>query len=949
MKRTLCAFLFVAALCLSNMTAASAISPAQSEGKSATRAPEIKYERYKLANGLEVLLHEDHKLPIVAVDIWYHVGPVKERAGRTGFAHLFEHMMFEGSKHVGEKAHIKYLESAGATDINGTTDFDRTNYFATVPANQLELALWLESDRMGFLLDTLDRAKLTNQRDVVRNERRQGEGTPYGIVDEEVFHQLFPKAHPYYASVIGSHADIEAARLMDVREFFTEYYAPNNATVAIAGDYDPATIKGLLEKYFGPIPHGPPVPPTTVVTPPITSERRITVTDTVQLPKVDMAWLSPSAFTPGDAEANLAGNILGTGKSSRMYRELVYKQQIAQSVTCYQVSLSLQSVFECELIAKPNVTPEKLEAEAEKIVDGFAQSGPTAAEVEWSRNKVETQLISGLERLGGFGGVADVLDRYNQYTGDPGYLPKDLARYDAATPASVQKFAQATLGKDQRVVVFGLPGKKVLNDVPRSPDDTDANVKINPEHTPEFEKEQAWRAAAPKPGPERALVLPKPSVFTLGNGLTVYLVERHELPIVSAQLVMLAGTAANPGGRPGLAGLTAAMLTEGTAKRSADDMANEAAMLGTDLTVDSNSDTAQLNISLLSWHLRNGLELMADSAEHPAFPAADLDRIRANRLTSILQEEDDPLQLSLRAGTRSLFGGSSPYGYDALGTADSLHTITRDEVVKFHAGHYGPKASLLELTGDVSPAEARKLAEAAFGSWSAAGRSTAIPPAPPTPRRKIVLVDKPGSPQTALVTFGVGMERKSPDYPAVSVMSTMLGGLFSSRINMNLREEHGYTYGAFSFYWFYRGTGPFVSGALVRQDVTAPAAEQLFKELDGINTRPLTDAELRMAKDNIIRSLPGNFESARGVNGQLSDLWSFGLPVDYYTKLPAQIEAVTSADAQAAAAKYVHPENLLVIAVGDKSKIETGLKDLKLGPVEEWKEESSAAAQGSKQ
>ncbi len=947
MKRTFCGLLFVVALCLNNVTAAAVLSPAQGEEKAATRAPEIKYERYKLANGLEVLLHEDHKLPIVAVDIWYHVGPVKERAGRTGFAHLFEHMMFEGSKHVGEKAHFKYLESAGATDINGTTDFDRTNYFETVPANQLELALWLESDRMGFLLDTLDRAKLTNQRDVVRNERRQGEGAPYGIVDEEVFHQLFPKTHPYYADVIGSHADVEAARLMDVREFFAEYYAPNNATVAIAGDYDPATIKGLLEKYFGPIPHGPAVAPTSVVTPPITSERRLTVTDTVQLPKVDLAWLSPSAFTPGDAEANLAGNILGTGKSSRMYRELVYKQQIAQSVTCYQTSLSLQSVFECELVAKPNVTPEKLEAEAEKIVDGFAQSGPTPAEVEWSRNKVETQLISGLERLGGFGGVADVLDRYNQYTGDPGYLPKDLARYDAATPASVQKFAQATLGKNQRVVVFGIPGKKQLNDVPRSPDDTDANVKINPEHTPEFEKEQAWRATAPKPGPERALVLPKPAVFTLSNGLTVYLVERHELPIVSAQLVMLAGTAANRGDQPGLAGLTAAMLTEGTAKRSADDMANEAAMLGTDLTADSNSDTAQLNISLLSWHLRNGLELMADSAEHPAFPAADLDRIRANRLTSILQEEDDPIQLALRAGTRSLFGGSSPYGYDALGTADSLHTITRDEVEKFHAGHYGPKASLLELTGDVSPAEARKLAESVFGSWSASEGSMAIPPMPSTPQRKIVLVDKPGSPQTALLTFGVGMERKSPDYPAATVMNTMLGGLFSSRINMNLREEHGYTYGALSFFWFYRGTGPFVSGALVRQDVTAPAAEQLFKELDGIRTRPLTDAELRMAKDNIIRSLPGNFESARGVNGQLSDLWTFGLPLDYYTKLPAQIEGVTSADAQAAATKYVHPDNLLVIAVGDKSKIEAGLKDLKLGPVEEWKPGPPAAVPGS--
>src|SRR3984885_3443742 len=567
-----------------------------------TRAPEIGYEKYKLGNGLEVLLHEDHKLPIVSVDIWYHVGPVKERAGRTGFAHLFEHMMFEGSKHVGEKAHIKYLEAAGATDINGTTSFDRTNYFETVPANQLETALWLESDRMGFLLDTLDRAKLVNQRDVVRNEKRQGEGRPYGIVDEEVYHLLFPKEHPYYADVIGSHADVEAVRLNDVREFFTQYYAPNNATIAIAGDYDAATIKPLLEKYFGPIPEGPAVKLTPVVTPPITAERRKTVTDTVELPKVILAWLSAPAFTPGDADADIASRVLGAGKSSRMYRELVYKQQIAQSVSCYNDSELLASTFECQLIARPGVTPEKLEAEAEKILDEFSAQGPTAEEVEWSRNKVETQLISGLERLGGFGGVADKLNYYNQYTGDPGYLPKDLARYDAVTPGSVKQFAKATLGKQQRVVVYGVPGKKVLDDVPRSPQDADADVKITPQHSAEFEQAQAWRSTPPKPGPERPLVLPKPTVFTLDNGLTVSLVERHELPIVSVQLMTLAGGAANPPDRPGLAGITASLLTEGTAKRSSEEMANQASLLGTDIHSSSNTDTAQLGISLLSQH-----------------------------------------------------------------------------------------------------------------------------------------------------------------------------------------------------------------------------------------------------------------------------------------------------------------------------------------------------------
>jgi zinc protease len=896
--------------------------------------PQIKYQEYRLANGLQVLLHEDHKLPIVSVDIWYHVGPLKERAGRTGFAHLFEHMMFEGSKHVGEKSHFKYLEGAGATGINGTTDFDRTNYFETLPSNQLELGLWLESDRMGFLLDTLDRAKLTNQRDVVRNERRQGEGQPYGIVDEEVYHQLFAKTHPYYGDVIGSHADIEAARLNDVRDFFKQYYAPNNATIAIAGDYDPAAIRGLIEKYFGPIPSGPKVQVSQVVTAPITAERRKVVTDTVQLPKVILAWLSPQAFKPGDADADIAAHVLGDGKSSRLYKELVYRQQIAQSAQCHQGSLALVSVFQCELIAKPNVTPQKLEAEAEKVIDGLARSGPTPEEVEWARNKIQTGMISGLQRLGGFGGIADMLNQYNQYTGDPGYLPKDLARYDAITPASVQSVAARTLGANQRVVVYGVPGKKVLEDVPRAPADTDAAVKITPEHSASFEQAQAWRGEAPKPGPQRPLRLPQPQVFQLDNGLTVYLVERHELPIVGTQLVTLAGTASNRPDQPGLAGLTASLLTEGTAKRSAEQIANRAALLGTDLHADSGADVAQLSVAVLKRNLAGALELMADSAEHPAFPAQDLTRVRAERLTSLVQIEDNPVDLALRTGTEALFGAASPYGYVSLGTTASLHAITREQVAAFHANHYGPKNSLLVITGDVTPGEARTLAQASFGGWTSGAATPGAQPAPAEPRRRILLVDKPGAPQTALLTFGVGLPRNSSDYPAVTVMNTMLGGLFSSRINMNLREAHGYTYGAFSLYRYYRGVGPFITGAQVRTDVTAPALTELFKELDGIHTRPLTDSELRMAKDSIVRSLPGDFESVDNVNTQLRYLWIFGLAADYYTRLPAAVEAVTSAQVQEAAAKYVKPQNLLVVAVGDGAKIRTSLEGLKLAPLE---------------
>ncbi len=510
------------------------------------KVPVLKYEKYKLANGLEVLTYENHRLPLVAIDLWYHVGPINEKAGRTGFAHLFEHMMFEGSEHVGEKAHIIYLEGAGATDINGTTDFDRTNYFETLPSNQLELGLWLESDRMGFLLETLDRAKLTNQRDVVRNELRQDEGQPYDLADEETYRLLFPKGHPYYADVIGSHADVEAARLNDVRDFFQHYYTPNNASIAIAGDFDPVQLKALLEKYFGPIPAGPPVDAVTVTTPTITSEHRATVTDTVQLPQVTVAWLTPIAFQPGDAEAQLFLDILGEGRSSRLYRKLVYEQQIAQSVECELHPLKLASVAKCDVTARPNVKPEALEAAIDKEIDALRTAGPSQAEVDEARTGILTRKISGLQRLGGFGGVADLMDLYNQYLGDPGYLPKDIARFQDATVASVQKIGDQAFGKNQSVVVYTVPGQKAMNDVPRSPADTDANVTIVNPYKPEFETQQAWRKTPPAPGKEPELKLPAPVTFALSNGIKVYLVEDHSLPVLNAILAILRAATSTP-------------------------------------------------------------------------------------------------------------------------------------------------------------------------------------------------------------------------------------------------------------------------------------------------------------------------------------------------------------------------------------------------------------------
>src|SRR6476660_9882771 len=426
-------------------------------------APTLAFEKYTLPNGLDVILSEDHRLPLVAVNLWYHVGPANEEVGRTGFAHLFEHMMFQASKHVPPDTYFKTVEGAGGSNINGTTDFDRTNYFETMPSNQLELALWLESDRMGYLLDVVDQASFTNQQDVVRNERRQSiENQPYGIVEEAMFHTLFPKTHPYYADVIGSHADIQAAKLDDVKNFFRTYYAPNNASLAIVGDIDKAAVKALVEKYFGPFKKGSAVPKPSAETPKITAERRAIVKDRVELPKVYMAWITSPFFKPGDADADVAATILGGGKSSRRDKLLVYGKQIAQTVSAQQYSLMLGSVFSIEATARPGHTAEEIEKAVDEQVAKLRDAGPDANEVERARNVIETRIVQGLENLGGFGGVADRLNTYNHYLADPGYLPKDIQRYRDTTPASVKASAPEQLAPTARVVVYGLPGQPDL-------------------------------------------------------------------------------------------------------------------------------------------------------------------------------------------------------------------------------------------------------------------------------------------------------------------------------------------------------------------------------------------------------------------------------------------------------------------------------------------------------
>ena len=915
--------------------AAIGIAAAPTTGVAATKPaeklPEIQYETYTLPNGLKVLTHEDHKLPLVAIDLWYHVGPLNERAGRTGFAHLFEHMMFEGSEHVGEKAHIKYVESAGATDVNGTTDFDRTNYFETLPSNQLELGLWLESDRMGFLMEGLDREKLANQRDVVRNERRQGEGEPYQAAEEEVYHQLFPKTHPYYADVIGSHADVEAARIADVRDFHQQFYIPNNASIAVAGDFDPKKLKDLLTRYFGPIPRGADVPPVQVTTPAITAQRRSTVTDTVQLPQLRIAWLTAPLYQPGDAEIATSIRALGGAKASRLDKVLIYQRGIAQSVSCENNGLAATGVAQCTVTAKPGIKLEDLEAVVWEEIAKLQKDGPTADEVDASRQGYLTGRISGLQRLGGFGGIADMLNQYNQYTGDPGYLPKDLGRI--VTPESARAAAAKYLTKQSAVVVYCVPGKKVVNDPPRSPADTDANAVLKPALTPEFEASQSWRKTVPAPGPQPAVHLPVPTTFALKNGLKVYLIESHALPVFSAELVSRAGAEANPLGKPGLAGFTAGMLTEGTERYSATEQADAADRIGANLSSGSSEDSASVSTGALTYNVDAAMGLLSDAVQHPAFREADIDRVRKRRLVGIAQEADNPIAVLLRVAPRMVYG-DQPYGQPPSGTTESITGITPADLRGFWSNRFSPADSALILGGDLTLAQARTLAEKSFGTWQGnPNAAVTLPPPPPLPTLHIVLVDKPGSPQTAVAAISLGVPRNTPDLPAIETLNYTLGGSFASRINFNLREVHGYTYGAGSQFSLYRGGGPFFAYGLIRTDATGPATKELLSEIRRIQTDPPTPDELKQAKTSSVQSLPGEFETNRATVGAMASLFIYDRPLDFYAKLPARYEAVTAADVAKAAKDYIHPDGSVIVAIGDKSKIEPGLKELKL-PIE---------------
>jgi|KBSMisStandDraft_5_1062788.scaffolds.fasta_scaffold08481_4 zinc protease len=896
----------------------------------AAAAPSIPFTKYRLDNGLEVILAPDKRLPVVAVNLWYHVGAANETPDRTGFAHLFEHMMFTGTKHVARGEAERLLEAAGGADSNATTGFDSTKYYDTVPANQLALALWTHADRMGYLLDALDQKALANQQDVVRNERRETtENRPYGIVDEALYRELFPPGHPYRPAVIGSHADIQAAKLADVRDFFKRYYRPNNATLVIAGDFDPANARRLVQRYFGSFARGADVPKPAVATPPIAGERRLEVTDRIELPRVDLAWLTPPAYAPGDAELDIAAAILAGGKSSRLYKKLVYEKELAQSVDASQESSALTSIFDIQAVARPGHTPAELEAAIDEELAKLVADGPTQAEVDRARSAYEHGLFRTLQRVSS---RANRLNQYNQSTGDPGYLAQDLARYRRISPDDVRRVVAAELRKDRRVVVFATRGDKVL-----APDVPVTAVEATGPQTESINRDEQWRNTPPKGGPPVAPQLPVPVVFKLANGLTVYHLQRDDVPLVNARLVVGAGLAANPPATPGVADFALASLEDGTTSRDALAIADQFAQLGADFAASTSRDASMLYVDALSAQFPAALALLADVALNPAFPAAEIERARRSRLAGIVAAREDPDSLADAAFRRALYGPDQPFGQTSLGTEASIKRIDADMLKAFWQRWFHPGNAALVVVGAIDRATVQALAEREFGGWSgdaAARPAPGVAMPPKATAARLVLVERPGVNQTELRVGRVAAARTDPGYLPLQLANEVLGGQFTSRLNANLRETHGYAYGAFSGFDFGRLPGPFTVATTVRADATAEAVTEIDHELDRMRTVAPTAAEFAKARDGVIRSLPGAFETNAGIAGAFGTLYVYDLAPTYYATLRQRFAAVTAAQVLAASKRYLDPSSMVVVGVGAPASLTAGREKLGLLPVE---------------
>ncbi len=872
----------------------------------------IPYEVFTLKNGLRLVVHEDHKAPIVAVNIWYHVGSRNERPGQTGYAHLFEHLMFQGSKHSGGEQ-IELLEKVGATDLNGTTWFDRTNYFQTVPVGALDRVLFLESDRMGHLLEAIDQAVLDEQRGVVQNEKRQGDNQPYNKIWEELQKQVFPPGHPYSWETIGSMEDLEAASLEQMQNWFRTYYGPNNAVLVIAGDVTAAEVLKRVDYWFGNIPPGPPLTVQSEWIPKHAIERRQILQDRVPQDRIYIAWPGPRWGSNDASQLGLAADILANGKNSRLYERLVYRDQLATDVGMAAYFLEIAGMQIIELSVKPGVDPAVVEKIAREELAEFLREGPSKAELQREQTQQRAGFLRSIETIGGFGGKSAVLAENMVYGGNPGLYQQALAEIAAATPQSVRDSAQRWL--DQPPYVGYVTPYPDLQTTGKEADRTKLPEPLTP-------KQASFPAFASK---------------TLDSGMRIIVVQRTGVPVIDMSVVFDSGYAADNPERSGEASVAMAMLDEGAGDLDALEISAQLASLGATLGAGAGLDTAAVTMSALSENLDASLDLFAEVILNPSFPADELERLRAQYLTLIQQEKSEPVSMALRVLPGLLYGENHAYGkpLTGSGTEATIGAIQRADLVNWHATWFRPNNATLIVVGDTSIDKIAPRIEKLFSGWEPAAVPTKNIAEVNTVNDDVIyLIDKPGAEQSIVFAGQLVVPMANPDEIAIEAFNDILGGTFSSRINLNLREEKSWSYGARSTIVPARAQRPFFAYAPVQTDKTAASLAEILREIKEIRaTNPPSQDELQRVQSSSTLSLSGQWETNAAVLAALAKIVAFELPDDYWSTYPEKLTDLSLEQVTAAGSKLLDPSQLTLVVIGDRARISRDLEALNEGDI----------------
>ncbi|WP_188056160.1 M16 family metallopeptidase [Sphingosinithalassobacter sp. CS137] len=911
-------------------------APAPAPVSELARAIDIPYEEFTLPNGLRVIVHEDRKAPIVAVSTWYDVGSKHEPEGRTGFAHLFEHLMFNGSENA-PGDFFEPLREVGATDFNGTTSFDRTNYFETVPRPALERALFLESDRMGYLLGAVTQGVLDEQRGVVQNEKRQGDNQPYGLAWYNILEGVFGEGHPYSHSPIGSMADLDAASLKDVRSWFRSHYGPNNAILVLAGDVDAAEARPLVEKYFGEIPSGPESVLPEVTPRPIPATIKETMNDRVATARIYRIWQIPSLNHEDATALKIAGGVLGGLSSSRLDNVLVRDEQLAVRVSADADTMAQTGTFDVTVDVRPGVDPATVEARLDQIVAEFLAEGPTADEVQRVATSTMARQLAGLESVGGFGGKAVALAQGALYSDDPAFYKRELAELASTTPAEVQAAAREWLDQPfyQLTVVPGAREEQYVEagEAPAEPP-AGQTVAAGPEEGPA----PGTRGAMPAVGEIGDLDFPDVTRTRLGNGIELVYAQRDAVPITQMALSFDAGRVADPADKLGLQSLMLSVMSEGTQSRNAVALAEAKERLGAEIGTSSTADRTIVTLYTPSPNLAGSVDLLADVVRNPAFAPAEVERLRSQLLAGISAELTNPGALGMRALPPLVYGSASPYAKLGAGSGDpqAVQAMTRDDLAAFHQAWLRPEKLKIFVVSDRPLAEVQAALEAEFADWSPAGAAAAkaFDGAAVQASPRILLIDRPDSPQS-LILGGQLTELSSRDeLLPVLTANDVLGSDFLSRINMDLREEKHWSYGAGGYVQRYENSVPYIIQAPVQADKTGEAIVSLRREIAAfLSDEGITPVEFQRTINGNVRELAGGFEASDAVLSAMQQNDLFGRPDDYYETIAQKYRGLTREQLDAAARAALDPNDFVWVVVGDASTVRPQLDSIGL-PVE---------------